>query len=101
MRASACALQARCHPQATSDWLALPAFSLAMALAARHLAHGSSDLAPLLDAYHPYWVVLARTMPRLVTIDLLLAELYAATNGATALPSWTPPGSLLEDEGDA
>ena len=83
---SVAALDARRHPDRSSSWLALPIFSMAMALAARHCAHGSIAFAPLLQSNRGYWKVLASCAPRLVAIDLTLAELYAAGSQASTRP---------------
>ncbi|HEX5542250.1 MAG TPA: hypothetical protein VFX60_11930 [Micromonospora sp.] len=56
--------------QTGRGWLALPALSLAFAFVARLAARGHTSLEQLL----PEHARLARSAPRLVTIDLLLAE---------------------------
>ncbi|PZG01159.1 hypothetical protein C1I93_00120 [Micromonospora endophytica] len=65
------ALQAR-NP--TRGWLALPALSLAFAFVARLAARGHAAPAGLLPRTLPPHATLARSAPRLVAIDLLLAE---------------------------
>ncbi|MFY1614705.1 hypothetical protein [Micromonospora sp. WMMD736] len=73
------ALQAR-NP--TRGWLALPALSLAFAFVARLAARGHAAPAELLPRILPLHATLARSAPRLVAIDLLLAEFLLTGAGA-------------------
>nr|GID83024.1 hypothetical protein Ade03nite_19480 [Actinoplanes derwentensis] len=66
----------------TTGWRALPALSLALAFVARLAARGHTGCDQLLPRILPYHATLARSAPRLVTIDLLLAELTLIGSGA-------------------
>lgn len=55
-------------------WLALPAMSIAMALAARLAARGNAQCARLEQDYRGKWANLALDAPDLVAIDLVRAE---------------------------
>lgn len=81
------AIDARIHPDDHEDWTALPAMSMAMALAARYGARRVAGLAEPLAQYSAYWLVLTKTAPKLVAIDLVLAELHAAGDFAQARPA--------------
>ncbi|AVT33647.1 hypothetical protein C6361_34095 [Plantactinospora sp. BC1] len=74
------AVQAR-NP--TRGWLALPALSLAFAFVARLAARGHVAPAGLLPRILPLHATLARSAPRLVAIDLLLAEFLLTGAGAS------------------
>lgn len=63
-------------------WLALPALSLALAFVARLAARGHASLEHQHRRTLPYHAKLARAAPRLVTIDLLLAEFTLTGSGA-------------------
>ncbi|MEO3777966.1 hypothetical protein ABGB16_14185 [Micromonospora sp. B11E3] len=65
----------------TSGWQALPAVSLALAFVARLAARGHDGCARLLPRTLPAHATLARSAPRLVTIDLLLAEFILIGSG--------------------
>ncbi len=56
-------------------WLALPALSLALAIAARISARDQGSFARYTKSLIPLHATLARHAPRLVTVDVLLAEL--------------------------
>ncbi len=73
------AVQAR---QPTRGWRALPALSLAFAFVARLAARGHTALEPHLPRILTHHARLARSAPRLVTIDLLLAEFLLTGAGA-------------------
>lgn len=62
--------------------------SLSLALAARYKARRVDQLQTPLDRYASYWLVLAKTAPKLVAIDLVLAELYAAGDFAKDRPEY-------------
>ena len=96
---SVAALDSRRHPDRSSSWLALPIFSMAMGLAARHCARGVASLAPLLQSNRAYWQALASCAPRLVAIDLTLAELYAAGSQASTRPDRVF-ATVNDNEGD-
>jgi hypothetical protein len=74
------AVQAR---QPTRGWLALPALSLAFAFVARLAARGHTALEQQLPRILPHYATLARSAPRLVTIDLLLAEFLLTGAGVS------------------
>ena len=76
-------ITARCHPDGKGDWLALPAMSASLALAARISARGDEDCRSFERAWRPRWTDLARQAPDLTSIDLVLAEaLIAGTERA-------------------
>lgn len=58
----------------TAGWVALPSLSIALALSAR-LAARDARLSQLVMDYVPLHASLARHAPRLVTVDVVLAEL--------------------------
>ncbi|MBO4209122.1 hypothetical protein [Micromonospora echinofusca] len=66
----------------TSGWQALPAVSLTLAFVARLAARGHAGCEHLLPRTLPHHATLARSAPRLVTIDLLLAEFTLTGTGA-------------------
>lgn len=66
----------------TAGWRALPALSLALAFVARLAARGHTGCERLLPRTLPHHAALARSAPRLVTIDLLLAEFTLTGSGA-------------------
>lgn len=72
------AVQAR---RPTSGWQALPAVSLALAFVARLAARGHDGCERLLPHTLPAHATLARSAPRLVAIDLLLAEFILTGSG--------------------
>lgn len=67
-------IAARWPADGASGWLALPAMSIAMALAARLAARGHVRCAALEREYRGKWASLALHAPDLVTIDLVRAE---------------------------
>lgn len=71
------------QPTQEQGWRALPALSLALAFVARLAARGHVGANRLLPYTLPRHAALARSAPRLVTIDLLLAELTLTGSGAT------------------
>lgn len=73
------AIQAR---RPTTGWRALPALSLVLAFVARLAARGHPGCQRLLPRTLPHHATLARSAPRLVTIDLLLAEFTLIGSGA-------------------
>ena len=75
------AVQAR---RLNRGWLALPTLSLALAFVARLAARGHAPLEQQLSRTLPHHATLARSAPRLVTIDLLLAEFILTGAGATS-----------------
>jgi hypothetical protein len=73
----------RRHPDGKGGWLAVPAMSAALAVAARLAACGDEDCRSLERAYRDIWAGLAREAPDLVAIDLIVAEaLIAASDTA-------------------
>lgn len=67
----------RTPAQATRSWMLLPTLSLGFALAARYAARGDSSCRTWVNRHRRYWVALAEAVPRMVTIDLFIAELIA------------------------
>jgi len=61
-------------------WVALPSLSIALAVSAR-LAARDARLGQLVRGYVPRYAALARHAPRLVTVDLVLAELLLTGAG--------------------
>lgn len=76
------AFNARCHPTADGGWRVIPALSLGLALAARHTARGNLTAAEWLLQRGRPWADLATVVPQMVTIDLVVAELLAASSAA-------------------
>jgi hypothetical protein len=58
------------------DWTSLPAMSIAFALVARAVAHGSDGAARLHELSRPYLENLARAAPTIVQQDLVLADIW-------------------------
>ncbi|HVB42481.1 MAG TPA: hypothetical protein VNF47_07195 [Streptosporangiaceae bacterium] len=71
-------ITARRHPDRRGGWLALPAMSAALALAARIAARGDEQFQAFERAWRERWADLARRAPDLVQIDLVLAEALIA-----------------------
>lgn len=74
------AFDARRHPTATGGWRVVPSISLGFALAARNAARGSELAGGWLDRQARVWTDLAKVVPQLVTIDLIVAELLTASS---------------------
>jgi hypothetical protein len=73
----------RRHPDGKGGWLAVPAMSAALAVAARLAARGDEGCRSLERAYRDIWAGLAHDAPDLVAIDLIVAEaLIAASDTA-------------------
>jgi hypothetical protein len=68
-------LQKRKHPYPTEGWHYLAWLSTGLALLARSGARGDRQAASLLEQHHAVWTSLAQCAPRIVTIDLVVAEL--------------------------
>jgi len=68
------AIAARLPGDRKGGWLALPAMSVALALTSRLSARGNHRCRALEREFHGQWITLARHAPRLVAIDLVLAE---------------------------
>jgi hypothetical protein len=64
-----------------TGWSALPAVSLALALAARLASRDQQRLRELQPLLVPHHAALARHAPRLVAVDLILAELLLSGAG--------------------
>jgi hypothetical protein len=71
-------IRARSHPDGRGGWLALPAMSAALALAARIAARGDDKCRAFERLWRERWADLARRAPDLVQIDLVLAEALIA-----------------------
>lgn len=69
------AFDARCHPTRTEGWRAIPAISMAFALAARHASRGHAEAGTWIVREQRPWESLAEVAPQMVTIDLIIAEL--------------------------
>jgi hypothetical protein len=68
------AIVARLPREIKGGWLAIPAMSIALALTARLAARGNFRCRVLEREFHGEWITLAQYAPRLVAIDLVLAE---------------------------
>ncbi len=77
------AFDARLHLTATGGWRVIPSISLGFALAARHAARGNERAGGWLDRRSRAWTALAKVVPQLVTIDLIVAELLTASSVTT------------------
>jgi hypothetical protein len=78
------AFEARRHATRTGGWRAVPAISLALALAARHAARGHERATSWLNTKQRPWGDLAKVVPQMVTIDLLLAEFLVASTSSVS-----------------
>lgn len=82
-----CALDARLDEPVHHTWQRLPQLTLAFACLARAAARGSTPAAAVLNRFRDDWLALARVAPRLVTIDIVLAELLIiGANQPTSSP---------------
>jgi hypothetical protein len=77
-RDAAALIAARRHPERKGGWLALPAMSASLALAARMAARGNEACRAFEGAWRSRWAELARQAPELAGIDLVLAEALIA-----------------------
>jgi hypothetical protein len=68
-------MQKRKHPCPTEGWHYLAWLSTGLALLARSGARGDRRAAGLLEQHHAVWTSLAQCAPRIMTIDLVVAEL--------------------------
>ncbi len=75
-------ISVRRHPGRRGGWLALPAMSIALALAARLAARGNGACRSLEVRHRKTWAKLACYGPELVAIDLVRAEMLVAAAGA-------------------
>jgi hypothetical protein len=71
-------IRARSHPDGRGGWVALPAMSAALALAARIAARGDDKCQAFERLWRERWADLAQRAPDLVQIDLVLAEALIA-----------------------
>lgn len=78
--AASAALRARQPLNAQHGWLFVPAISLGLALVARLAARGYPGAAALMDSKKRPWGDLAKVVPQIVTIDLIVAELLMASS---------------------
>ena len=69
------AFDARRHHTRSDGWHVIPAVSIALALAARHAARGHAEAEKWMLREQRPWADLAEVAPKLVTIDLIIAEL--------------------------
>lgn len=69
---------ARRHPDGKGGWLALPAMSAALAIAARLAARGDEMCRAYEWTWRDLWAGVARRAPDIVEIDLVLAEVIIA-----------------------
>jgi hypothetical protein len=72
-------IRARSHPDGRGGWLALPAMSAALALAARIAARGDDKCRSFERLWRERWADLAQGAADLVQIDLVLAEALIAS----------------------
>jgi hypothetical protein len=86
------AIRSREDPAAEKKWMALPAVSLALALAARLGARGHHDLYLFAKSRERQWSGLSAVAPKMCEIDLVLAEAYAASASSDSHPSTTNIG---------
>lgn len=70
-------IQERADSGDRGGWLSLSAQSAAFALMARLAAQGDEQAKMHLDANFRYWLALAQSAPKIVSIDLVLAEAMA------------------------
>ncbi|MDO5628954.1 MAG: hypothetical protein Q4G43_11595 [Mobilicoccus sp.] len=82
------AIDQRLEKPVHHTWQRLPQLTLAFAGLARAAARDNLDARTVLDRYRDDWLALARVAPRMVTIDIVLAELLLI--GATH-PNTPPP----------
>lgn len=69
------ALASRLEKPDHYPWQRLPQLSLTFAALARTAARGNTSAQAVLDRYRDDWLALAHLAPRIVTIDIVLAEL--------------------------
>lgn len=69
------AFRGRIDRSMIEGWHAVPAISIALALAARHASRGHAEATKWLMREQRPWADLAAVVPQLVTIDLIIAEL--------------------------
>jgi hypothetical protein len=91
------AIDARLPRENKGGWLALPAMSLALALTARLAARGNYSCRVLEREFHGDWITLAQYAPRLVAVDLVLAEALIV---GTLSPLSPLSGATEEDPGE-
>ena len=78
-------ITARRHPDGKGGWLALPAMSASLALAARIAARGHEACRAFERGWRDRWTDLARQAPDLTCIDLVLAEALIAGTERTRI----------------
>ena len=79
-------IAARRHPGGRGGWLALPAMSIALSLAARLAARGNGGCRSFELSHRKAWAKLACHVPDLVAIDLVRAEMLVAAASARTHP---------------
>lgn len=75
------AYESRKHPTRDDGLRTIPAISIGFALVSRYAARGSRRAKKFIGRQRRAWVSLARVAPKLVTIDIILAELLIAGAG--------------------
>lgn len=93
MMQSAAWLRARGTKERSWDWEILPQVSAALAAMARLTARGDDRAARVTEQFTPQWQALAREVPELVEIDIVIAEMLARA----ATDPYTRPARVLEE----